>query len=116
AEVMVERWAPRNIILRVNTATDATLRIKQLYFPGWRARAEGGGDLEARPATPTGLLDVITPAGDHRVKIELTPGRAERWGLYLSVISMLIAMALIIQDHVIRKAKTSRARVATTSW
>jgi len=94
----------------VNGATGATLRVKQLYFPGWRARVEGGGDLEARPATPAGLLDVVTPEGDQQVKIELTPGRAERWGQYVSAISLLIALALIIQGFVIRKAKAQCSR------
>jgi len=110
ADVRVERWAPRSIVLRVNGATGATLRVKQLYFPGWRARVEGGGDLEARPATPAGLLDVVTPEGDQQVKIELTPGRAERWGQYVSAISLLIALALIIQGFVIRKAKAQCSR------
>src|SRR5262249_9239784 len=109
ADVSVERWAPRNIVLRVNAATGATLRVKQLYFPGWRARVEGGVDLEARPSTPAGLLDVVTPAGDQRVEIELTPGRAERWGQYLSAFSLLIALALITQGIVIRRAKAQRS-------
>lgn len=104
ADVSVERWAPRNIVLHVNGATGATLRVKQLYFPGWRARVEGGGDLEARPARPSGLLDVITPAGAQRVMIELTPGGAERWGQYVSAISLLIALALMIQGLASRKA------------
>ncbi len=95
ADVNVEKWAPRNIVLRVNAATGATLRLRQFYFPGWRVRVEGGGDLEARPSTPAGLLDVITPAGAHQVTIELTPGRTERWGKYLSAISLLIALALV---------------------
>src|SRR5262249_41528657 len=83
----------------------AALRWLILYFPGWRARVEGGGDLEARPATPAGLLDVVTPKGDQQVKIELTPGRAERWGQYVSAISLLIALALIFQGLFIRNAK-----------
>jgi hypothetical protein len=110
ANVRVEKWAPRSIVLRVNGATNATLRVKQLYFPGWRARVEGGGDLEARPAKPAGLLDVITPAGAQRVEIELTPGWAERWGQYVSAISLLIALALITQGLFIRKAKAQCLR------
>ncbi len=105
ADVTVERWAPRSIALRVNSTTGAILRVRQLYFPGWRARVEGGGELETRPATYTGLLDVIAPAGAHRVKIELTPGWAERWGLYVSAISLFIALALIVQGSVIGRAK-----------
>ncbi|MEP7270904.1 MAG: 6-pyruvoyl-tetrahydropterin synthase-related protein [Acidobacteriota bacterium] len=104
ADVTVERWLPRSIGLRVSSATGATLRIKQLYFPGWRARVEDGSDLETRAATNGGLLDVIAPEGDHRVKIELTPGWAERWGQYVSAISAIIALALIARSVVLSRA------------
>lgn len=109
AAVTLERWAPRNISLRVSSANGAVLRLKQLYFPGWRARVEGGGALEVRPAVPAGLLEVTVPGGARRVQLELTPGWAERWGQYVSAVSLLLVLALIVRGLVFSKSSGMRA-------
>lgn len=108
ADVIVESWEPRKIFLRLNSVTGATLRVKQLYFSGWGARTEDGVDLTVRPATPAGLLEMVVPAGSQRVKIELSPGMAERWGQYLSAFSLLILLAIVTESALYRQA-ASRA-------
>jgi len=95
ADVTVERWAPRQINLRVGSAAGATLRVKQFYFPGWRARVNNG-EPELRPAPKTGLLDIVVPPVESQtVNIELTPVWAERWGYYTSAASLMAVLVLV---------------------
>jgi hypothetical protein len=110
AEVTVEKWLPRTIGLRVSSANGARLCVKQLYYPGWRARVDGNGiELSVWASEPEGLLELIAPSGNHLLILQLMPEWPERWGKILSAAFLLIVIALIVQGLVLRSSSGTRA-------
>jgi hypothetical protein len=96
AEVRILRWQPRHIELDVAGETESRLTVGQFFYPGWTARLQG--NLEALPleASREGLLNVVVPAGGHRVIIELEATMAERLGQIVSLVFALLIFCLWI--------------------
>ena len=61
----------------IDAASDSTLAIPTLYFPGWRASLDGQ-PIETRAAPDLGYIEVDAPAGKHTLSLSLerTPMRA----------------------------------------
>lgn len=99
ASVEVDKWAPREIILRVDTTTGATLNISQFYFPGWTLLVEGTEAARAvEPSTPGGLISVKAPVGNHRLILQLRKRLPELAGQIVSILSLFTVMVLVISS------------------
>lgn len=87
--IEVERWLPRHVELRVALERATRLRVRQFYFPNWRAmlEREGRDDVAVplQPDTDTGLLTAELPAGDYTLRLRLTPLRQEVVGAAVSL-------------------------------
>ena len=79
----IERWAPRDIRLRVACETNCTLVVHQFYYPGWRA--EGF----AVDASEQGLIRIAVGRGEHEFRLRLDGGRMESAGRWLSAVCIL---------------------------
>lgn len=86
----IERWQPRSIALHYE-GTDATLRIRQFYFPGWYAEISGRPTAVSRDAD-TGFIRLNVPGGSHEIVLRLEPLPPEIVGKVIS----LIATALLL--------------------
>jgi hypothetical protein len=81
------------VVVDVTTPGPGLLRLADLWYPDWKATVDG------RPAEVLRvdylLRAVPVPAGSHRVVFTFEP-RSMRLGLIVSVVSLLLALALIL--------------------
>jgi hypothetical protein len=93
--VGIEKWAPGRISISVDAATEASIAIRQFYFPGWRAF-----DLASRqeftvlPTQPDGLISIRIPEGRYQIGIRLSTTWPEIAGQAFSAISFIGVIAL----------------------
>ena len=83
-------WRARHIELSVDLQQSTRLRIRQFYFPNWRATIEpaGAGEpgaIELEPDTDNGLLTAVLPAGQYTVVLRLAPLQQEKIGGSISL-------------------------------
>jgi hypothetical protein len=93
ASVAVDKWTPREIVLRVDTQDSATLNVSRFYFPGWMVLmddSETGRAVE--PSKPGGLIRFKAPAGNHRVTLQLQKRTPEIAGEIISGVCLLILL------------------------
>jgi hypothetical protein len=88
-------WRSRLIALRTRTSKPSKFEIKQFYYPGWSARLRSGQEqLLTRPSSE-GLIEILVPAGDHRIDVTLDPLQYERTGIIITL-SSLFASSLVL--------------------
>ena len=85
----VEKWAPRDIRVRLRCDRESTLLIHQLYYPGWRASVESPVE-----ASGQGLIRVKAPVGEYELRLWLDGGRMETIGKWVSGVSVAIILLL----------------------
>ncbi len=102
----IVQWLPRHIALQVNLQKPVALRVRQFYFPNWRATLESGQALVLTPAEQTGLLEMNLPAGDYRLDLRLEKLPQEWIGLGVS----LGGLALLIGGVLWRNRRADAAR------
>jgi hypothetical protein len=76
-----------HLLLHVFAPKPVTLLIKQHYFPGWQARADGK-PVALRPAFATGFMELDVPAHAQAVALDFHPHGA-RAGTLISCICLL---------------------------
>jgi hypothetical protein len=79
---VVERWAPRDIRLRLHCGRESPVTVHQFYYPGWKANTPG-------PVEPseTGQIRVTAPAGDYELRLWLDGGLMEQTGRWISAVA-----------------------------
>jgi hypothetical protein len=97
---VVEKWTPREIVLRSDFPGGATLHVSQFYFPGWFVRVDDAVEASAvTPSKPGGLIEVQAPAGQHRLTLRLGERRPELAGQLISGVALLVFAALIFSKR-----------------
>jgi hypothetical protein len=96
--VVVERWRPREIVLRVSSVKGATLIVRQFYFPYWSARADGRAQT-LKPTVPDGLVTLDVPPGEGRIEITLQSAPAERAGQLVSAASCCVLLIVAFSSR-----------------
>jgi hypothetical protein len=100
ASVSVERWAPREIVLSVDSPSGATLNVSQFYFPGWAVRLDNATESKAvEPSKPGGLIRIATPAGQHRFVLELLKRWPESAGALISASALIMVLVLWVMGR-----------------
>jgi hypothetical protein len=92
AVVRILRWQPRHIELDVSGETECRLTVGQFFYPGWTARLQGNLGTLPLEASREGLLNIVVPAGDHKVVIKLEARIEERLG---QITSFIIALSIV---------------------
>ncbi|HEY3203711.1 MAG TPA: 6-pyruvoyl-tetrahydropterin synthase-related protein [Thermoanaerobaculia bacterium] len=103
----VERWEAERRLIRVETSAPATVVLRLILYPGWRARVNG----EAAAIESWGnscLVSIPVPAGKSELEVTFgrTPDRAV--GALLSISGAILALGLLFQRF-IRNFFKSRA-------
>ena len=80
---VVEKWAPRDIRVRLRCDGESRIVFHQFYYPGWTSRFPVD-------STPQGQIRVTAPAGDHELRLWLDGGRMETAGKWISALSLAI--------------------------
>jgi len=100
ASVVVEKWTPREISLRVQAAEGTELNVSQFYFPGWIVSVNDAEARAAAPSKPGGLLQISVPAGNHQVLLQLRQPAPEFAGKIISGVSLIVLLALVVVSAV----------------
>src|SRR5690606_38447627 len=88
----VTRWAPRDIELSVDLQHPAAIRVRQFYFPNWRARTDGGELLATAPLAENGLLKIAAPAGSYRLQLRMVALPQELIGAGISLSGIILLL------------------------
>lgn len=70
------------------------LRVRQMYFPGWRAEVDGQ-PLEVSPTTQEGLLTLEMPSGSHTSEVWYGGTTIQHLSAWVSLFSLAVCLALI---------------------
>jgi uncharacterized membrane protein len=88
-------WRPRRIVLAVDAKTELQLVVKQLYYPGWSARAPAESAVyPVTPAEPVALVSVQVPQGRHEVVVTLDATSPERLGQIISGVALAVILLI----------------------
>ena len=90
--VTVEKWQPRRLRLSVDALRSSTLTVNQFYDSGWRARMEGSSERLAAHPSADGFIQVDVPRGRYDLVVELPRDGAERSGILISLLSLLLVV------------------------
>jgi hypothetical protein len=89
----VWRERPRELRVSANCEGDARLTIGQLYFPLWKTVPVGSSSVgSAVGASSDGLIELRLYSGRQDLRLILDRGAPERWGLVVSVASLLLSV------------------------
>jgi hypothetical protein len=95
-EVATTLWRARHIELQADLQQSTLVRVRQFYFPNWRAviaplsdTDNGSTAVTLQPDTDTGLLTIAMPAGRHTATLRLMPLPQEIIGGLISVCGLL---------------------------
>ncbi len=88
-EITVATPQDGEFIVKANITTQASISIRQFYFPGWAAKDRNGANIEVRPAERGKLVTFDLPKGMHEITIYRVETTQERTGKIASLISLL---------------------------
>lgn len=85
--VLIRRYEPNLVELRVSAKTDGTVVLSDTYYPGWTARVDGSRVTINR--AHEALRSVEVKQGEHTVELRYEP-LSFRWGLILSAVGLIL--------------------------
>lgn len=84
--------SPRELLISSDCKDKARLRIGQLFSPLWKiVPIQSGAQTQTIVATADGLLELVLMPGKQDVRLVFDMGLPEHLGIFLSVVSLLIA-------------------------
>ena len=95
--VVVEQGA-QSWVLEASATQDWTLRLHQLYFPGWHVRVDGAA-VPTRADGVLGLVGADIPAGDHRIVANFGDSPVRRAGNLATILALGIALATVLNPR-----------------
>ena len=86
-------YAPKHILLDVETDRDAVLLLNDKHHPHWRVSVDG----EEQPLLRCNFImrGVEVPAGSHKIEFTFTPPRGPMWITLLGIAGAIALVALI---------------------
>jgi hypothetical protein len=93
--ITVERWTPEFRQLHAQLAEPDQLQFRTRNFAGWTAIVDG----QIRPIVEGSVKNIALdlPAGDHRITLEFRPTPIRRAGNWLTVISFVLLLSIVIK-------------------
>ena len=86
----VTLWRPRHIELNIDLKEPTLLRVRQFYFPNWRATVDSDTELTLLPDTDSGLLTLHAPAGRYTLTLRLQALQQEIIGGIASGVGLVL--------------------------
>lgn len=90
---------PREMLFDVTMPQDGEVSIRQFYFPGWDAYViteDGTTSLPVHAAEPYGQISLKLPEGEYQLVIRLPMLRAEKIGVGLSLLGIMVLIGLAL--------------------
>ncbi len=82
-------WAPRHVVLKIDSPRKTELTLNHFYYDGWEGRF-ADGTIEAAHPSPDGLIRLSVPQGSYEMVVELSRDRSERSGMAISLFSLVL--------------------------
>jgi len=101
-KVAVERWAPEDKIVNVESPHPARLALRLLNYPAWQVEVNGSR-IKPEQAEDSGQMILPVPAGQSRVTLHFARTPDRTIGGILSLVSLLTAAALLISTRKVRR-------------
>jgi hypothetical protein len=92
--VVIERWAPEEKNIRIESMRPARLALRLLNYPAWQVKVNGSG-LQPESAEDSGQMIIPIPAGQSRVNVRFTRTRDRTAGMAISIASLSAALFLL---------------------
>lgn len=90
--ISLERDGPASFKVTASLSEDATIDLRQHYFPHWRLiDLETDAKLSIRPSPDTGLVRFGLPAGEHELRLVSGYTKPEVFGMVVSMLALVIA-------------------------
>lgn len=90
----VKEWRAREVHLQVQAQGDGILHINHFYYPAWQAHIEESGQELPVQYDADGLLQIPVRTGTYRVMLLLGKSPAEKFGIIISLLFLLLLGAL----------------------
>ena len=101
-DAMILVYEPDEIVLRARVDEPGLLVVSEIYHPAWRAYVDG---VETRVwRTNVAFRGVEVPAGEHEIRFTYRSA-ALRIGAAVSLVSLLLALALLVPWSRLRPAR-----------
>lgn len=91
---VITEYRPNRVQVQTESACASLLVLSDTYYPGWKARVDGGPFRDVLVAN-YGFRGVELPAGRHEVSFELQSASFSR-GLRITAASLVFAMAGVV--------------------
>ena len=108
--VVVERWTPRRVTLRIEAPTDSRLTVNHFYYDGWQGRVKDEGTAIVATPSPDGLMQFAVPRGNYEFVVELPKDGPERVGLALSLFSLALLGGVVVMGRKIECSEGFRSK------
>ncbi|WP_346292309.1 hypothetical protein [Sphaerothrix gracilis] len=99
AKITVEQWQPRKLLFQSDAVTRTEVTLGQFYYPGWYASLLNSNQSLPTKASELGLLQLVVPAGKHRVSVVFNTLPEEKTGQIVSLIASLGTAVLAISSR-----------------
>ena len=96
---------PRRKILSADCSEPCTILVRQLYYPYWKAQEAGHPDISLSQSSRAGLCELSLSPGSHSIQIQLSRGRPEVVGIWVSA-SSLVAVVSLLGLYFVKKHPT----------
>jgi hypothetical protein len=103
--VSVVRQGPRKLLVAYNVAGDGLARIGVLYSPLWRVEPTGQtSSIPVLRSSADGLIEVPLVPGRHVLEIAFDAGWPERYGVMITLISILLVGGGVLIQLLVSRA------------
>jgi uncharacterized membrane protein len=93
AEILRQERTPFAWTSPVVAKSPSNIEMRTAWFPGWEVRVDGH-TIPAGPGTPSGLITIEVPAGEHTVEVRYGRTSTETAAAGLSIAALLAAIAI----------------------
>lgn len=117
------QWEPRKVIAGNGTLSNLLVRpgsfsfqtesknpsiytVQSIYFPGWKAEVDGNPTAISYN-NPKGLIEVLVPAGQHKVLVMFSETPVRLVSDLISIVSMLFLFIIVVVERQ-KKGKIER--------
>lgn len=108
---------PRNVVLSFEASENSVVRIAQLYSPLWKGVLLDRTSCSLDPRnSDEGLIELSLVPGPHYLKLLFEIGWSERYGVILTVVSLVVVVGGVLFELYSNDRARGNAGTATIGW
>src|SRR6267154_548172 len=103
---VIERWAPEEKIIRVDSTRPTQLALRLLNYPAWRVEVNGSR-IQPESAEDSGQMVIPIAAGQSRINVRFTRTLDRTAGIAISIASLVAAFFSFVWGSRERRSQAS---------